>query len=121
MNLIWQGSFLDFLILTVILGGGAAWMAGRATARSWGAFPSLVVYIVLLTIAVRFVQYALFGGTFFLPPRTIGTALHYALVDFIVLMVIAWLGRRFTRAGQMAEQYSFAYDKAGAIGWRERA
>ena len=33
----------------------------------------------------------------------------------------AALGRQITRARQMSSQYHFLYDRAGPLGWRERA
>ena len=64
-------------------------------------------YCLLLTVAIRFLHFSLFHGTFFLPPATLPTALHYAMIDFAVILAIAALGRTRTRAGQMARQYRF--------------
>jgi hypothetical protein len=104
---LWEVSLFEFVRVTVILGGGAAWLAGRATARNWAAWWKLVLYVVLLTIALRFIHFALFEGTFFLPPRDFGIALYFAGVDFVVLMIAATVGRKVTRASQMARQYGF--------------
>ena len=74
-----------FLLVTCLLGGGAAWMTGRAVradlaaaGRRWS------LYMLLLGIAVRFIHHALFGGTMF--------SLHYYIVDTIVLLIIGALG-----------------------------
>ena len=107
MSALWEVSLGAFLLVTVALGGGAAWMTGRAIALTWQPWWKLVVYVVLLTVAVRFIHFSLFGGSFFLPPRTLETALHYAAIDFVVLMIAAALGRQTTRARQMARQYRF--------------
>ena len=104
---IYEVSLADFLLVTVVLGGGAAWLTGRATARTWSAWWKLVLYVVLLTIALRFIHFALFEGSFFLPLRTFGRAVEFATVDLVVLMVAAVLGRKLTRARQMARQYGF--------------
>jgi hypothetical protein len=117
----WEVSLADFLLVTVFLGGGAAWMTGRATARTWNRWRVLVLYVVLLTIALRFIHFSLFGGTFFLPPATFWTALYYAAIDFVILMAAAALGRQTTRAAQMSAQYHFLYERSGPIGWRDRA
>ena len=117
---IWEVSLADFLLVTVFLGGGAAWLTGRATAIAWNSWLTLVAYIVLLTVATRFIHFSLFRGTFFLPPETIGTALYFSAIDFVVLMAAAALGRQITRARQMSTQYHFLYDRAGPIAWRER-
>lgn len=107
MALFWEVSAVEFALVTVALGGGGAWMIGRATALKWSGWGILVFYVVLLTIAVRFIHFSLFSGSFFLPAETLPTALHYALVDFVVLMAIASAGRLFVRSRQMARQYGF--------------
>lgn len=117
---IWEVSLVDFLLVTVFLGGGASWLTGRATAITWSPWWLLVVYIVLLTAAARFIHFSLFEGTFFLPPATFMTALYYTVIDFIIMMAAAALGRQITRARQMSTQYHFLYDRAGPLGWRER-
>jgi hypothetical protein len=38
-------------------------------------------------------------------------------VDLIFLLVIAFIGRQVTRAGQMTTQYSFDYRRNGPAGW----
>ncbi len=111
-SLIWEVTIWEFLFVTVILGGGAAFLTGRATASVWLARRQLVIYIVLLTCAVRFIHFALFSGTLL--------SLHYYIVDLIVLLIIAFAGRRLMRASQMATQYSFAFSRSGAFGWKRR-
>jgi len=76
---------------------------------------------VLLAVAVRFLHFSLFGGSFFLPLDKFSTAFHHFIVDFVVLMVLAVLGRQITRSGQMSTQYRFLYRRAGPFSWRERA
>src|SRR4051794_14029973 len=113
MGIIWETSLGVFLLVTVFLAGGAAYMAGRAVALTWGALGHLVVYSVLLALAARFIHYSLFGGALL--------SLHYLLVDLIVLLVLAGLGFRLTRARQMAGQYGWLYERTGPLSWRERA
>lgn len=107
MGLVWEVSLLDFLLVSVVFGGALAFAMGRSTARSWSGWGSLAFYTLLLTVAVRFMHFAMFGGTFFLPPSTLATALHYALVDLLVVLAFAALGRTTTRASQMTRQYGF--------------
>jgi hypothetical protein len=121
MGAIWEVSFGTFLLVTVILGGGAAWITGRAMALTWGSWWQLGVYIALLAAAVRFIHFSLFGGSFFLPLATFQTALHYYFVDLAVLVVLAALGRQTTRARQMSSQYGFLYRRAGPLGWRRHS
>jgi hypothetical protein len=118
---VWEVSLVDFLLVTVFLGGGAAWLTGRATAITWASWRLLIVYVLLLTLATRFIHFSLFHGSFFLPWATFGPALYYTVVDFVILMAAAALGRQITRARQMSAQYHFLYERAGPLGWRERA
>ncbi|SKA36248.1 DUF6867 family protein [Consotaella salsifontis] len=105
--LLWESSLGEFIFVTVILGGGAAWMIGRSTALTWSGWAVAAAYVVLLTIAVRFIHFSLFHGTFFLPLAGFGTALHYAIVDLVVLMAWAAAGRSVVRGHQMQRQYDF--------------
>jgi hypothetical protein len=118
--MIWEISPIEFVFITGILGGGTAWITGRATALTWSPWLRFVVYILLLTLALRFIHFSLFSGTFLLPFSTFATGVYYYAVDFIVLTAFAALGRRMTRATQMATQYGFLYDRTGRLGWRQR-
>ncbi|MDX5362440.1 MAG: hypothetical protein LPL00_12890 [Alphaproteobacteria bacterium] len=111
--LLWEVSFAEFLFVTVILAGGAAYLTGRAVALSWTHSAQLVIYMVLLAAATRFIHFALFSGTLL--------SLHYYVVDLAVLLAIGFLGKRITRAGQMSRQYSFAYRRAGPLGWSRKS
>lgn len=107
MALLWEVSFVEFLIVTCVIGGALAWMIGRSTAITWSGWGLMTFYTALLMLAARFIHYALFDGTFFLPAETAGTALYYAFIDFVVLMIFAAAGRQVTRREQMARQYGF--------------
>jgi len=98
-TLIWEVTFWEFLLVTVILAGGAAYMTGRAIAGSWQGMGQIVAYMVLLAAATRFIHFALFRGTLISP--------WYYLVDLIVLLVLATVGFRITRGRQMERQYGF--------------
>ncbi len=112
MGVIWETTIVDFLLVTVFLGGGAAYLTGRAIAIVWSPLPLLVFYILLLDSAVRFIHYSLFGGTLL--------SLHYYAVDLVVLLILAGLGFRLTRSAQMAGQYGWLYRRAGPLWWRRR-
>jgi hypothetical protein len=101
-----------FLLVTVALGGGGAWMAGRAAATGWKHPVQLAVYLLLLAIAVRFIHHALFGGTMF--------SLHYYVVDAIFVLVIGFLAFRVTRTRQMVTQYGWLYERSGPLSWQAR-
>jgi Domain of unknown function (DUF6867) len=113
MGILWEeDSFWVFVILTVILGGGAAYLTGRAMALTWRPLTIVIFYMAVLASAVRFFHFALFGGTLL--------TIHYWIVDFIVLLIFAGLGFRITRAGQMSTQYRWVYARSGPFSWRTR-
>ena len=107
-----EPSFWLFALVTVLMGGWAAWMTGRAMAITWQPYSLCVVYLLILAGAVRFIHYALFGGTLL--------SLHYYLVDAAVLLIIGSVGFRRTRARQMARQYPWLYERLGSLTWREK-
>ena len=77
-----------FLVLTVIIGGGAAFLSGRGLARSWKPFWRVFFYTALLAGAIRFFHYALFDGSLLSP--------YYYLVTYAVLATascLVWSGR----------------------------
>jgi hypothetical protein len=88
-----------FLLVSVAMGGGAAWLAGRAVAQTWRPAWQLLAYMLVLGAAVRFFHFALFGGTLL--------SLHYYGVDTAIAIAFAGAGFRFTRGRQMARQYGF--------------
>jgi uncharacterized protein DUF6867 len=105
-NLLYEeDSFGVFLLVTVLLGGGAAWLAGRAIAQTWRPWWSVVAYMVILGLAVRFMHFALFAGTL--------VSLHFYAVDTLVAILSAGLGFHMTRKSQMARQYGFLAPHAG--------
>jgi hypothetical protein len=108
-----EPSIWQFFFVTCLLGGWAAWMTGRATAQTWRPASSLVVFLLLLGIAVRFIHHALFGGTMF--------TLQYYTVDAIILMVIGMTSYRYTRTRQMTTQYSWLYERASVLSWKEKS
>jgi hypothetical protein len=112
MSLFIETSPWVFFILTVIIGGGAAYLAGRALAAKWRPLWQPLFYMLLLGLGVRFLQYALFGGNLL--------SVHYYLTDTAVLLAAALLGYRLTRVRQMVTQYSWLYERAGPFAWREK-
>jgi hypothetical protein len=94
-----QDAAVPFLLVTVVLGGGAAWLAGRAIAHTWRPWWQGMLYMFILGGAVRFIHFALFDGTLTSP-------VGYAL-DTAVALGFAAAGFRAARARQMARQYAF--------------
>ena len=101
-----------FILVTCVLGGGAAWMTGRAYAITWSTIPGLLLALLLLGVATRFIHHALFGGTMF--------SAQYYVVDTIVVMIIGFASFRYKRTWQMASQYYWLYERTGPFTWRSR-
>jgi hypothetical protein len=105
-----EDSFGVFLLVTVVLGGGAAWLAGRAIAGTWRPWWQLPFYMLVLALSVRFIHFALFEGTFLSP--------YYYLVDTLVCIAFGALGYRLTRAQQMTTQYAWIFSRRGPFRWQ---
>lgn len=106
-----ESSVWLFLLVTVIMGGSAAWAAGRAVARTWRPYVQVILYMLVLGAAVRFIHFAMFGGTLL--------SARFYLVDTLFLMLAGSLGFRHARAEQMARQYRWLYVRTGPFSWRE--
>ena len=113
MSLFVEDSPWIFLIMTVIIGGGAAFLAGRGLASKWRPIWMAVAYMIPLGLALRFFHYALFDGELL--------SLHYFITDTLVLVAGALLGYRLTRVSQMVSQYPWLYERSGPLSWRSRA
>ncbi len=107
-----ERSLLVFLLVSVAMGGGAAWLAGRAMAATWRPWWHIAFYMLLLAFAVRFIHYALFDSTFL--------SLHYYLVDYGVCLAFGLLGFRLMRVHQMVTRYKWVNERAGLLRWRRR-
>lgn len=112
MSLFYEVSLSDFLLLSVVIGGGAAWMTGRSVALTWRPTWMLGWFILLLSFALRFLHFALFEGTLL--------SLQYWLVDLAILLAVGFLGWRYTRTLQMVTQYRWMYEKSSPFSWRPR-
>jgi hypothetical protein len=112
MHLLLERSASGFLILTCVLGGGAAWASGRALARGWRPYWKLLAYMVLLGGALRFFHWALLQETLL--------SLWLYVVDTMVLVVFASLSFRATRAAQMATLYPWLYRRTSPFTWTRR-
>ena len=101
-----------FLIMTVIIGGGAAFMAGRGLASKWRPVWMAVAYMIPMGLALRFFHYALFEGNLL--------SLRFFITDTLVLVASALLGYRLTQVTQMVSQYPWLYERAGPLAWRDK-
>jgi hypothetical protein len=101
-----------FLLVTVVLGGGAAVLAGRAVALTWRPWWQVVVYMLMLAAAVRFIHFALFEGTLLSP--------HYYAVDSLVCMAFGFAGFQAARARRMVAQYPWINEPDSPLRWRRK-
>jgi hypothetical protein len=101
-----------YLGLTLGLFGAAAWLTGQALARSWRPHWHLIPYCMLLAVAARFFDWALFGGVLL---SFYGYVL--AMETFFPLAALAY---RRTRARKMVAQYPWLYELACPFAWRAR-
>ena len=107
-----EDSFGVFLLVTVILGGGAAALAGRAIAVTWRPWWQILAYMLILAAVVRFFHFALFGGTLL--------SLHYYAVDSAICMASGFIGFRAARAAQMVTRYRWINQPNGPLRWRRK-
>jgi hypothetical protein len=101
-----------FLLVTVVLGGGAAALAGRAVALTWRPWWQVVVYMLMLGAAVRFIHFALFQGTLL--------SIHYYAVDTLVCLAFGFAGFQAARARRMVAQYPWINEPDGPLRWRRK-
>jgi len=112
MGILWENSLAGFIVVVILVGGGAAYMTGRAIARGWQTIPLLVFYCFLLACVSRFLQYALYEGTLLSP--------YHLLVSFVILFSVGLGGFRIERTRQMVTQYRWEFRKAGPFNWVAR-
>lgn len=102
---------LVFLGLTVILVGGCSMLAGRAMAENWRGPWQVAGAAFGLTLADRFLVYALFDGELLSPQGFV--------VDFLVLLGLGLLSYRIARVERMVRQYPWKYRKRSLLSYVE--
>jgi hypothetical protein len=102
-----------FLIFTVVIMGGAAYLTGQAVAATWRPPVHLVLYGLLLTLTDRFLVWSLFGGDLM---SLAGFALDGTLIGCVAL-----IGYRLTHVTKMVRQYPWLYERLGVWRYRPRA
>lgn len=112
INTILGGALADFLGVTVVLFGAAAFMTGQALAGTWRPAWQMLPYGLLLAAANRFLSWALFGGQL--------TSLVAFVIDAAALIAIGIAAYRLTRAHRMITQYPWLYERDGLFSWRLR-
>ena len=97
---------LGVFFLVVAMGGGAAWLAGIAIARTWRPWWHLALYMLLL---------ALKCASSTSPVRQQVLVAHYYLVDYAVCLGFGLLGYRVRRVRQMVTRYGWINERAGLL------
>ena len=105
-----ENSLWTFILLTLLMGGLAAYASGKAIAQTWRPFWQVPLYMLVVAAAVRFLHFALFEEPLL--------SLTSSAVDFAVAFAASSLGYRLARARQMTGQYGWLYRRRGPLGWR---
>jgi hypothetical protein len=106
-------SFPVFLVLTVIIMGGAAYMTGQAVASTWRPYWQVLLYALLLGLTDRFLTFGLFEGELL--------SLSGFVVDTAVITAISLFAFRVTRVAKMVSQYPWLYRRDGLLNYQEIA
>ena len=102
-----------FILVTVLMGGSAAYISGKTIAQTWRPYWHIPLYMLLLAATVRFCHYALFWEPL--------VSLQSYAIDFVVTLAFASVGYRLVRARQMPTQYGWLFRRSGPFGWRPQA
>ena len=102
-----------FLVLTVILAGGAAMLTGQAVAQNWKPLGQVLAAALGLSLADRFLVFALFDGPLLSIPGLISA--------FVVLALIGFLSWQTSRAAAFVRQYPWRYERASPFSFRDKA
>ena len=105
-----ENGLWTFILITVLMGGLAAYASGKAIAQTWRPFWQVPLYMLVVAAAVRFLHFALFE-------EPLASLASYA-VDFAIAFAASSLGYRLARARQMTGQYGWLYRRHGPFGWR---
>jgi hypothetical protein len=102
-----------YILLTLIIGGGAAILMGRSFAQNWRSATIVVIASLGLALGVRFLHFALFQEPLLTP-------VGYA-VDALTMIALSLFGFRWRRTQQMTSQYYWLYERTGLLTWRDKA
>jgi hypothetical protein len=105
-----ENALSTFVLVTLLMGGSAAYASGKAIAQTWRPFWHIPIYMIGLTAAIRFFHYGLFEEPFL--------SLKSYAVDFTVALAAASFGYRLVRTRQMTTQYSWLFRRVGVLRWR---
>jgi branched-chain amino acid transport system ATP-binding protein len=109
----WLGDTPSMVVLfNLVLVGPAAFATGQGVGSTWRPFRQVVLYSALLSMGLRFFDYALAGGELWsIGGFFLGWAVQFAIAAFAY---------RLTRVRQMVRQYPWLYQRKGLLGWEER-
>ena len=102
----------EFIGVTVVLFGFAAFLMGQAIAETWRPAWQNVAYGFILALGNHFIDCALFEKDWL-------SLTHY-LADAAVVIAISLFAYRTTLARKMVQQYPWLYERNGLLSWRER-
>lgn len=109
---------LVFVLMTLVLMGGAALLLGQALANNWRPVRQVVFFAVLLAIGTRFLILSLFYGD---PFFHFGDWMYGVVVDGICHIVYALLAYRVTLVNLTCRQYPWLYEPAGLLRYRRKS
>ena len=112
VQLIDENALWIFILVTIVLGGGASALAGRAIATTWRPVWQVVVYGFILGIAVRFIHFSVFNGTL--------VSLHYYLVDTAFCIAFGFWAFRLRAPRRWLRNIAGSMEPAGWLRWRRR-
>ncbi len=113
MSLFIEQNPIIFFVLTIVMGCGGAFMAGKSLASGWKPLWLVFVYMVPFTAGMRFLNFALFEYNL--------TSMQYFLTQGLLFAGAAYLGYRLKRVAQMTTQYPWLYERSGPLSWKSKA
>jgi hypothetical protein len=109
----WLGDTLGVVLLfNFVMAGPASFAAGHGVAITWRPWQQLVLHTALISMGLRFFDYALSGGELW--------SVGGFFLGWVVQFAIAAFAYRLTRTRQMVRQYPWLYERKGLLGWEER-
>ena len=112
MESVLGNSLAVFVVLTVIILGGAACLTGQAVAATWRPVRQIVLYCLLIGLADRFLVWSLFDGD--------GLSISGYLIDTGVLTIFGLTAYRITHVTNMVKQYPWLFERTSLWSYRER-
>jgi len=109
----WVGDTLGAVLLfNLVLVGPASFAAGQGVASTWRSRRQVVLYSAMLSMGLRFFDYALADGELW--------SIGGFFLGWGVQLAIAAFAYRLTRVRQMVQQYPWLYRRKGLLGWEQR-